>query len=120
MVNALWLALWNLVMAFQCRPVPKFWESDIPGVCMSHEILMIANSATTVALDLYTLLLPMPILWRLHLPLSKKLFLVVLFAIGYCSVVASLGRLIAFIQIGNGINLDITYIYFRVFRWNLW
>ena len=61
-MNLVWGIIWIVIPLLECRPLQKFWNRDLPGTCVSNENAMIANSVGTVLLDLYTLLLPMPML----------------------------------------------------------
>lgn len=60
--------------------------------------------ATDVATDFLTLLLPLPIIYKLEMPLNKKMLVTAIFAVGLLSVGAGIGK--AYIYIDAVTNLD--------------
>ena len=74
----------TLVLALTtCDPITKSWATELPGHCISTNIIWLVSAVTSVILDVYILLLPLPILWRLHLKLSRKIQITVIFICGY-------------------------------------
>ena len=66
-----------------CSPVEKYWNIEEPGFCRSADALYIGSSVPSVVVDLYILLLPLPIIWSLSVRLDRKLFVIGVFACGY-------------------------------------
>ena len=55
---------------FQCRPVSYFWDKNIPGGhCVSQYGVNYAPVVFNIATDIAVLVLPLPILWKLQMPL---------------------------------------------------
>ncbi|KAL8659932.1 MAG: hypothetical protein Q9202_006887 [Teloschistes flavicans] len=82
-----------LVIIFQCRPVNAAWNVDsVKGKCISLmlelEIMGILNAVT----DVITVLLPMPMLWRLNLPWKQKWQVIATFAVAGFVCIVSIWR----------------------------
>jgi len=73
-----------LVNIFQCWPPQYFWLQDsIEGNCIpSQTAFYISISSVSLAEDIWILLLPIAIIWRLKLALSEKIQITGLFSIG--------------------------------------
>ncbi|KAI9367872.1 hypothetical protein BJX61DRAFT_526406 [Aspergillus egyptiacus] len=85
---------WAVISGFvNCVPVAKFWNSQIPGVCLSFQAVWFFNAAMNIATDVALLILPMPLVSHLHLPRMQKLLLVGVFALGTLVVITSCLRL---------------------------
>ena len=70
-------AAWYLAVLgtaiFQCTPVQFAWNKRIEGGhCIPGVKSLIGNLVPNVATDLAIMLLPMPIIWNLHLPTAQK------------------------------------------------
>ncbi|KAI3334197.1 hypothetical protein F4824DRAFT_502276 [Ustulina deusta] len=86
--------------AFLCNPPQKKWLPDTPGHC-NDEITMYVSIVTGDLLtDLIIIALPMPILWRLHLPISQKIPIILAFGLGFAIAA------ITSIRIKYFLNLD--------------
>lgn len=88
---ALWLThgiiiAWAVVMVgytFVCHPVRRFWDPSMPGACPGRFRYYVATIAWDFCLDVWILVLPLPMLWRLQLKLERKSLLIALFVVGY-------------------------------------
>ena len=79
---AWWLAAVGRCAAF-CSPIEKYWNPKIPGKCLEPKALYISSALPSVVIDLYILLLPMPIIWILSLKAGRKLLVFGVFLCGY-------------------------------------
>ena len=82
-LNFLW---WITAIArclLLCWPVEKYWNTEEAGVCRSADALWIGSAVPSVVIDLYILLLPLPIIWTLSMRLGRKLLVIGVFACGY-------------------------------------
>lgn len=66
------------VMLFQCQPVEYFWERKpgVDGQCMPVDVIIIVTyvySGLNILCDFTLALLPVTIVWSLHMPLKMKL-----------------------------------------------
>jgi hypothetical protein len=68
---------------FQCWPVQYFWNKHIEGHCMAGQstFFIIIGSLSTVE-NVVIVLLPLPVVWRLQMPLQEKIELTFLFTVG--------------------------------------
>ena len=70
-------------LIFPCRPVNKSWDATIlEGSCINRGAVYIVQAVTNIVTDVLLLLLPIPMVWRLQMPLVQKFGLVVIFVIG--------------------------------------
>ena len=72
------------VMALNlCRPFEYNWNKEIPsGTCVDEQAFYRWGSLPNILTDLAMLVLPMPIVWRLHISANMKLGLTVAFLMG--------------------------------------
>lgn len=83
----------TLAAIFQCSPIPRAWDKTIPGHCINITQNWYANAGFSIITDLIILLLPMPIIFSLHLPKSQKISLAFIFALGGFVVFTSVMRM---------------------------
>ncbi|KAL6715498.1 hypothetical protein ACLMJK_006459 [Lecanora helva] len=89
------LIFYAVSVAFEvamCSPRQKIWNPLLPGHCFDNNATVLATGLFNVISDLAILLLPMPILWRLQIPLRDKLMTVAVFGTGSLACVASIIR----------------------------
>lgn len=55
-----------------CSPTQKYWDTEKPGFCRSADALYVGSAVPSVVIDLYILLLPLPIIWTLFMRLSPS------------------------------------------------
>lgn len=72
-----------LIIFFYCYPIRKYWIPDTPGTCLGMKTVVLAGDIPTLFIDFFVLFLPLPMLWRLHLPLEKKALVFGAFLCGY-------------------------------------
>lgn len=82
-LNAVQYIVIFFLFTFLCRPMRRIWEGSlVPGQCLDHKALIISGSGLNVLSDLAILVLPIGSVWRLKLPMTKKLRISAVFAIG--------------------------------------
>ena len=64
---------------FQCVPVHKAWDSEVPGSCVNILLAAPIPGAINVVSDVFTVLLPVPLIWSLHMERNRKIQLVGIF-----------------------------------------
>lgn len=68
---------------FQCSPIAYGWDSTIKhGKCIDQIIFYRAISPINVVTGVLILVMPMPLVWRLHAPKGQKLALTGVFLLG--------------------------------------
>ncbi|PVH91230.1 hypothetical protein DM02DRAFT_664223 [Periconia macrospinosa] len=70
-------------------------------------------------IDFIILILPLPILWELHLSVWKKILVLGVFICGYLVIATSTGRLVATIQLGDALREDLTWNTAMICNWLL-
>ena len=73
-----------LLMAFLlCRPFASNWNPAIKGHCADRSAAYLAQGVINLALDFFIIILPLPVLWRLQMPMHKKIGLMVMLSGGF-------------------------------------
>ena len=67
---------------FRCSPVNYFWDTAIEGSCTNARAGRIATDALNIITDVVMLVLPLPMVWKLVLPLRQKLAIAAIFGLG--------------------------------------
>jgi hypothetical protein len=68
---------------FYCTPRRMIWFKLVPGgKCHDVNDILISQGAFNMASDIIILLLPTASVWRLKVPLEKKIFITLMFATG--------------------------------------
>ncbi|OAX82622.1 hypothetical protein ACJ72_03029 [Emergomyces africanus] len=66
-----------------CEPVNKFWNLGGTSVrCMNEEAAYFANSGVSIATDVMTLAIPMPLVRRLNIPFRQKMLVACILGMG--------------------------------------
>ena len=69
-VTILWWLASLLLIIFTCRPVQFFWDKTIPGGhCANDFIVLYGVAGPNILTDVAVLVMPLPILWKLQMPL---------------------------------------------------
>ena len=77
------LAVINVfVVLFQCQPRSKAWNPTEPGHCHNIELHFIWGTFPNIVTDLVMLILPLPVIYRLHAKPRVKLGLMATFLVG--------------------------------------
>ncbi|KAL4905500.1 hypothetical protein BDW74DRAFT_167725 [Aspergillus multicolor] len=97
----LWLATMSFVLGFQCRPIQRFWDSDVDGKCFNLVAFSYFTNITNLVTDLWIFVLPLPIILRLHISRNKKIGLSLLFSVGLATCIVSAVRLSVVVSQGS-------------------
>ncbi|KAL8830373.1 MAG: hypothetical protein Q9170_005754 [Blastenia crenularia] len=87
-----YLVSFEIAQIFQCNPVRKLWRPLIPGKCLNFYPVYVAIPIINVIIDFMVLLLPIPMLVKLHANRRTKIVLGVIFAFSGCTVIISAVR----------------------------
>lgn len=83
-LNIVWFLVVESYTAFRCKPIAASWDPTINNAkCLSTLSTQLASGITSILLDLWILLLPMPKILKLHMQLRRKFLSVVIFFLGY-------------------------------------
>nr|ANM86380.1 hypothetical protein [Cladonia uncialis subsp. uncialis]AUW31253.1 hypothetical protein [Cladonia uncialis subsp. uncialis] len=105
-----------LEVGLLCRPFEYNWNKYIPGTCedstQAYEAVGILNLIT----DLTIVILPMPVLWKLQLPVAKKVALTFMFGVGVLICIVSTIRILS---LSVWQTSDFTYGMRQIAYWSL-
>ena len=76
---------WIIVLTaiFQCRPIQAAWDITITDAkCIKFNVEVVIFAVFNVITDVAILILPIPVLWKLQIPMSKKIQLMGVFLTG--------------------------------------
>ncbi|KAI1427606.1 hypothetical protein F5Y12DRAFT_142312 [Xylaria sp. FL1777] len=80
---------------FLCTPVEYNWDKTIPGGVCNQGVAFLVSGIMNLIIDAFIVILPMPLLFKLQLPLFKRLGVAVMFSLGAVICILSLFRIIA-------------------------
>ncbi|KAK7756160.1 hypothetical protein SLS62_001752 [Diatrype stigma] len=72
----------TLVAMFACTPVRGFFDSSVPAMCIDDVKFYWCTAILNVVTDLYILILPIPVVWKLQTTLKRKIAISLIFTIG--------------------------------------
>ncbi|KAI3335726.1 hypothetical protein F4824DRAFT_142805 [Ustulina deusta] len=78
---------------FQCNPIHKAWDTDVPGTCFDRPALFFANASLNIFQDFVIYLLPSPMLWNIQIPVRQRLALIGIFVVGGFVCIAGIIRI---------------------------
>ena len=112
---------------FNCRPVQKFWQTELDGYCLPFAAWYLTGGVLDTVIDLALFILPIPKLCKLHTGRRRKQLVVLAFACGYLwvftrlaltlrrrlttlprAVIPSIARLISIIPLQDEMTGDFT------------
>ena len=65
-----------------CIPFKALWDPTVPAHCINLDDVIIVCSSFNIATDVIILILPMPLIWHLHVTMKQKLQVTLLFLLG--------------------------------------
>lgn len=72
----------TLVAIFACTPIRGFYDFSVPAKCINTVQFYWASAVLNVITDFLILVLPMPVVWKLHMSLRRKIGVSLLFVMG--------------------------------------
>ncbi|KAJ5720408.1 uncharacterized protein N7483_008342 [Penicillium malachiteum] len=96
----------------QCHPISYQWHPVPGGSCRSLSIQEIASITLNIVLDSTIALLPLPIIWKLHMSIWNKVTIGVMFGMGLLVVAVMILRLIITLDPATG--ADFVYGLYRI------
>ncbi|KAF4554786.1 Hypothetical protein D9617_3g018540 [Elsinoe fawcettii] len=119
-VYALWAVLGASI--FACWPVQYFWTRIDPvvnGACQDALADFLSNAVLHIATDVLILLIPIPVLIKMHLPVRQRISLIVLFTVGgLLENTISIVRLVIFLSADRDNVFDVATKYFPLAVWS--
>lgn len=112
-----WILFGILSTIFECTPIRKAWLPLTPGFCLNSYQWYLGSAISSVIIDFYIMLLPLPVLWTLHTGRSRKMVLTGFCLCAYCVLTVSLGRLVVLVRLGAKLEADYTWNTVTFLRW---
>ncbi|GAB1210441.1 hypothetical protein APSETT445_009233 [Aspergillus pseudonomiae] len=81
-VVTLWATAFVPAAIFQCTPVAKAWDINIPGHCISLQLAFYCVALPNILTDVAILSLPVRSCWQLHRSVLYRLSLIGIFMLG--------------------------------------
>lgn len=81
-VCAVWGLSFLVVFLTRCRPLSQMWDPVLGGTCRKLQVEQFACGTTNLIIDIFIVILPMPVLWRLKMPIRQKFIVSIMFSIG--------------------------------------
>lgn len=72
-----------LISAVTCIPFRKLWMPTIPGGCINLPKLYYGSQIPNIVTDAIILVMPMNVVWNLHVSKARKSLLLGIFALGF-------------------------------------
>ncbi|KAI0546420.1 hypothetical protein F4679DRAFT_557829 [Xylaria curta] len=76
-----------------CRPYARTWDPFVHGTCYDSRPVYVASTASYLIVDIFILLLPQSIIWRLNMTKRKKQGVALFFGVGVLAIVSVAARL---------------------------
>ncbi|QIX01268.1 hypothetical protein AMS68_006785 [Peltaster fructicola] len=80
---------------FQCTPVERAWNHNIPGTCTSNTGFWYSHAAFNTFMDIVVYVLPIPLIRTLKLERGTKTGLISIFGLGAFVIAASIVRMVS-------------------------
>ncbi|KAF2183603.1 hypothetical protein K469DRAFT_581953 [Zopfia rhizophila CBS 207.26] len=93
---------------YACKPIEKYWDITITtGSCINQYEVFLFSASMNIATDTIILVLPIIMLWSVHIPRSQKFGVVFMLMTGGFVLVASMVRLVHIVMSYH--NTDMTW-----------
>ncbi|KAF2093048.1 hypothetical protein NA57DRAFT_49239, partial [Rhizodiscina lignyota] len=111
--DAAYIIGFDFALIFQCKPINfawKKWDGEHSGTCVDANAIGWSAAACNIALDLLTIILPLPQIAKLQLSWGKKIPLLLVFALGFFVTIISCLRIKYIAQFANTQNVTWDYV----------
>lgn len=87
LLNALLYSAALIALNLACSPLEKLWHFWLSGSCTDRRALDLTTSSLNLVFDLSIFLLPLRSIWKLQMPMKRKIGIGFIFSIGVLYVV---------------------------------
>ncbi|KAK4167901.1 hypothetical protein QBC43DRAFT_125777 [Cladorrhinum sp. PSN259] len=99
----------SLTIFLFCRPFAFNWDKTIDGTCVNIDLAYVLVQSTNFLVDLTIATMPLPVLWKLDMPLRRKIVVMLMFGLGATVCAIAVAR-IALYQLALAYDqTDFTY-----------
>lgn len=75
------------VIIFSCNPIAASWDLALAALptttCVNRPKNYLAQASLNIISDIFIVLLPAPLVWKLQMPLRQRLSLIGVFSLGF-------------------------------------
>ena len=82
LVLSLWWIGAFLTPFLICRPIKLLWEPEIQGDCGNRHLYMVLTQIPWIVTDVVVLVMPIPVVWKLHSAIRRRLRVATVFLLG--------------------------------------
>ncbi|GAP87004.1 putative integral membrane protein [Rosellinia necatrix] len=109
----------SITLLVACRPFSANWGSaQVQSLyCLNKEAIFVWGTIPNIVTDVVLLVIPLPVVWKLHTTTKMKLALTLTFTIGGLGLVASILRFISFFNTNS--FTDATFNAVELIIWTL-
>ncbi|MCJ1228021.1 hypothetical protein MMC12_004680 [Toensbergia leucococca] len=97
LVTAWWLAS-GVATILECIPIQAFWNTSVSGHCFNLQAFFIGTIVPSIVIDIIILIMPMPLIWNIHIERSQKLSMCGIFALGGFECVTAIVHLVYLVR----------------------
>lgn len=65
-----------------CKPVRFNWDKSIEGECTGEHIAYLVSGIMNLAIDIFIVILPLPVVFRLQMAWSRRISVAAMFSLG--------------------------------------
>ncbi|KAI1646449.1 uncharacterized protein F4817DRAFT_365917 [Daldinia loculata] len=115
-----WTVSFFFANLFTCYPITPFIEFFYHNDCVDGLALWYAMAISDIIIDVIILIMPIPMVLKLHLPWTQKLGVLAMFLLGATVCAFSLTRALIYVHVGESLEHhynDETYYTSPVFFW---
>lgn len=77
-----WIAAMEIGLGLECIPITKAWDTSVKGTCLNLVSFSYFTNITNLVTDIWVFLLPVPVIFRLHITDRRKWELAGIFTVG--------------------------------------
>lgn len=93
-INIIFYVALSFALIFQCQPLEKAWIPEVAGKCINQDALLTSSGPFNIVSDFLIFLLPAWAIYKLQLPIRRRLEVMGAFAIALFGCICSAIRLI--------------------------
>ncbi|KAF4631663.1 hypothetical protein G7Y89_g6466 [Cudoniella acicularis] len=102
-IVACWLVTFEFLAGFECGThFSALWDGTYEECCSISFPYLYGLAISDFLLDVWILVLPIPVILRLHMTPSRKLSIIGLFLLAFIGLGAAIARMVQYIQVETG------------------
>ncbi|KAL6362431.1 hypothetical protein LRP88_03713 [Fusarium phalaenopsidis] len=95
---------------FTCFPIRTYWDPSVNNAhCLNQRKIFFSSLSLSIVTDLIILIVPIPLTWKLRMPLRKKIKIVLLLGAGGVATALTMYRTSKAVQFLNSDDITVDY-----------